>query len=181
MPNRFFIVLFVFCVLGFSSLALAVSPAELSTQIESVRREREALVEEQTRLQAELEAINRESQSLGTAVKSLDATKKKIAADIKVTQSKISSTDLSIRSLENNMADKEEKTSFTVRLTKVGEKKIEVIKVVRDATQKGLKEAKDLVDAAASAPQAVKEGASKEEAEQLKKKLEAAGATVELA
>ncbi|KKU50005.1 MAG: Peptidase M23B [Parcubacteria group bacterium GW2011_GWA1_47_10] len=109
MPNRFFIVLFVFCVLGFSSLALAVSPAELSTQIESVRREREALVEEQTRLQAELEAINRESQSLGTAVKSLDATKKKIAADIKVTQSKISSTDLSIRSLENNMADKEEK------------------------------------------------------------------------
>ncbi|OGN34545.1 MAG: 50S ribosomal protein L7/L12 [Candidatus Wildermuthbacteria bacterium RIFCSPHIGHO2_02_FULL_49_9] len=79
------------------------------------------------------------------------------------------------------VADKEEKTSFTVRLTKVGEKKIEVIKVVRDATQKGLKEAKDLVDAAASAPQAVKEGASKEEAEQLKKKLEAAGATVELA
>ena|SRR3989344_8089373 len=79
------------------------------------------------------------------------------------------------------VADEEEKTSFTVRLTKVGEKKIEVIKVVRDATQKGLKEAKDLVDAAASAPQAVKEGASKEEAEQLKKKLEAAGATVELA
>lgn len=77
-------------------------------------------------------------------------------------------------------AEKEEKSSFNVMLTGIGDKKIEVIKVVRDATQKGLKEAKDLVDAAAGAPQAVKEGATKEEAEDLKKKLEAAGATVEL-
>jgi len=74
----------------------------------------------------------------------------------------------------------EEKTSFTVQLTSVGDKKIEVIKVVRDATQKGLKEAKDLVDATASGPQAIKEDAPKEEADELKKKLEAAGATVEL-
>ena len=74
----------------------------------------------------------------------------------------------------------EEKTSFNVMLTGVGEKKIEVIKVVRDATQKGLKEAKDLVDAAAAAPQMVKENAKKEEAEDLKKKFEAAGAKVEL-
>lgn len=74
----------------------------------------------------------------------------------------------------------EEKTSFTVQLKSVGGQKIEVIKVVRDATQKGLKEAKDLVDAAASSPQMVKEGASKEEAEDLKKKFEAAGAAVEL-
>jgi large subunit ribosomal protein L7/L12 len=74
----------------------------------------------------------------------------------------------------------EEKSSFNVMLASVGDKKIEVIKVVRDATQKGLKEAKDLVDAAAAAPQMVKENAKKEEAEDLKKKLEAAGAKVEL-
>jgi large subunit ribosomal protein L7/L12 len=74
----------------------------------------------------------------------------------------------------------EEKTSFNIMLTGVGDKKIEVIKVVRDATQKGLKEAKDLVDAAAAAPQMVMEGAKKEEAEDLKKKFEAAGAKVEL-
>lgn len=74
----------------------------------------------------------------------------------------------------------EEKSSFNVVLTTVGDKKIEVIKVVRDATQKGLKEAKDLVDAAAASPQMVKEGAKKDEAEDLKKKFEAAGAKVEL-
>jgi large subunit ribosomal protein L7/L12 len=74
----------------------------------------------------------------------------------------------------------EEKTSFNVQLSAVGDKKIEVIKVVRDATGKGLKEAKDLVDAAVAAPQMVKENASKEEAEDLKKKFEAAGAKVDL-
>jgi len=77
-------------------------------------------------------------------------------------------------------APAEEKTIFNVVLTAVGEKKIEVIKVVRDVTQKGLKEAKDLVDAAATAPQVVKENVKKEEAEELKKKFEAAGAKVEL-
>ncbi len=74
----------------------------------------------------------------------------------------------------------EEKTIFNVELSSVGDKKIEVIKVVRDATEKGLKEAKDLVDAAASSPQMVKENVKKEEAEELKKKFEAAGAKVEL-
>ncbi len=74
----------------------------------------------------------------------------------------------------------EEKSSFAVMLTNVGDKKIEVIKVVRDVSGKGLKEAKDLVDAAATAPQVVKEGAKKEEAEELRKKFEAAGAKVEL-
>ena len=74
----------------------------------------------------------------------------------------------------------EEKTSFTVQLNAVGDKKIEVIKTVRDATEKGLKEAKDLVDAVATEPQVVKEGVGKEEAEELKKKFVAAGATVEL-
>lgn len=77
-------------------------------------------------------------------------------------------------------APAEEKTSFNVELKAIGEKKIEVIKVVRDATGKGLKEAKDLVDAAVSAPQMVKENLKKEEADELKKKFDAAGATVEL-
>ena len=77
-------------------------------------------------------------------------------------------------------ASVEEKSEFNVVLTAVGDKKIEVIKTVRDATQKGLKEAKDLVDAAATSPQVVKENAKKEEAEDLKKKLETAGAKVEL-
>jgi len=74
----------------------------------------------------------------------------------------------------------EEKSSFNIVLTAVGDKKIEVIKVVRDVTQKGLKEAKDLVDAAANGPQVVKENVKKEEAEEIKKKFEAAGAKVEL-
>lgn len=77
-------------------------------------------------------------------------------------------------------ADKEEKSAFNIILSAVGDKKIEVIKVVRDATGKGLKEAKDLVDAAAANPQVVKEGAKKQEADDLKKKLETAGAKVEL-
>ncbi len=71
----------------------------------------------------------------------------------------------------------EEKTEFDVVLTDVGAQKIAVIKEVRAATSLGLKEAKDLVE---SAPKAVKEGATKEDAEELKKKLEAAGAKVEL-
>ena len=72
------------------------------------------------------------------------------------------------------------KSSYNVVLSAVGDKKIEVIKATRDATGQGLKEAKDLVDAAASSPQVVKEGANKEEADELKSKFEAAGATVEL-
>ena len=77
-------------------------------------------------------------------------------------------------------APAEEKISFNVELKEVGAKKIEVIKVVRDVTAKGLKESKDLVDAAASAPQMVKEGVKKEEAEEIKKKFETAGAKVEI-
>jgi len=71
----------------------------------------------------------------------------------------------------------EEKTEFTVVLAKQGEKKIEVIKEVRAMTGLGLKEAKDLVE---GAPKTVKEGVSKKDAEEMKKKLEAVGATVEL-
>lgn len=74
----------------------------------------------------------------------------------------------------------EEKSIFNVVLVATGDKKIEVIKVVRDITEKGLKEAKDLVDASAAGPQVVKENVKKEEAEEMKKKFEAAGAKVEL-
>jgi large subunit ribosomal protein L7/L12 len=71
----------------------------------------------------------------------------------------------------------EEKTSFDVVLAAAGDNKLQVIKVVREITQLGLKEAKDLVE---GAPQKVKEGVSKEEAEEIKKKLEEAGAKVEI-
>jgi large subunit ribosomal protein L7/L12 len=71
----------------------------------------------------------------------------------------------------------EEKTEFTVMLTAIGDKKIEVIKEVRALTGLGLKEAKDLVEAT---PKAVKEGVNKEEAEKVKAQLEKAGAKVEL-
>ncbi len=74
-------------------------------------------------------------------------------------------------------ATAEEKTDFDVVLAEVGPNKINVIKVVREITGLGLKEAKDLVD---GAPKAVKEGAGKDEAEEIKKKLEEAGAKVEL-
>ena len=71
----------------------------------------------------------------------------------------------------------EEKTEFDVELTEVGANKVKVIKAVKDATGLGLKEAKEVVD---GAPKVVKEGASKEEAEEIQKKLEAEGAKVTL-
>lgn len=74
------------------------------------------------------------------------------------------------------VATEEEKTEFTVVLKSIGEKKIEVIKAVREVTDLGLKQAKDLVEAA---PQVVKESISKEEANTMRQKLEAAGAVVE--
>ena len=74
-------------------------------------------------------------------------------------------------------APAEEKTEFTVTLTDIGDKKINVIKAVREVTSLGLKEAKDLVEAA---PKAVKEGVGKDEAEAIRKKFEDAGAKVEV-
>ncbi len=74
-------------------------------------------------------------------------------------------------------AEKEEKSSFNIELVSGGDQKIAVIKVIREITSLGLKEAKDLVD---GAPKVVKENVKKEEAEEMKKKLEAAGAKVEL-
>jgi len=74
-------------------------------------------------------------------------------------------------------AAEEEKTEFDVVLSAIGEKKLQVIKVVRAITGLGLKEAKDLVE---SAPKAVKEGIAKEDADEIKKKLEEVGATIEV-
>ena len=75
------------------------------------------------------------------------------------------------------VAAEEEKTEFALHLTSAGDKKINVIKVVREVTSLGLKEAKDLVD---GAPKVVKEGVTKEEAATIKKKFEEVGATVEI-
>lgn len=77
----------------------------------------------------------------------------------------------------SNQTAPEEKVSFDVILKDAGSSKIQVIKVVKDITGLGLKEAKDLVE---GAPQAVKQGVKKEEAEEIKKKLEEVGATVEV-
>lgn len=74
-------------------------------------------------------------------------------------------------------AEEEEKTEFNIELTEIGPNKVKVIKVVREATGLGLKEAKDLVDAA---PKMIKEGANKAEADEIKAKLEAEGAKVTL-
>ena len=81
---------------------------------------------------------------------------------------------------EGGAAAAEEKTSFNVVLKAVGSAKLQVVKAVKEACGLGLKEAKDLVDAAGSAPATLKEGVAKEEAEALKKTIEAACAEVEL-
>jgi len=78
---------------------------------------------------------------------------------------------------DGDAASSEEKTEFDVELTSVGDKKIGVIKVIREVTSIGLKEAKDMAD---NAPSVVKEQLNKDEAEEVKKKLEEAGATVTL-
>ncbi len=80
-----------------------------------------------------------------------------------------------VAAADGGAAQEEEKTEFDVELTEIGPNKVKVIKVVREATGLGLKEAKDLVEAA---PKAVKEGVSKAEAEELKTKLEGEGAKV---
>jgi len=77
-------------------------------------------------------------------------------------------------------APAEEKATYNIVLTDVGPKKIEIIKLVREVTGKGLKESKDLVDAVAQGPQTIKENVKKEEAQEIKKKFEAAGAKIEL-
>ncbi len=78
---------------------------------------------------------------------------------------------------ETASASEEEKTEFTVILAGIGDKKIQVIKAIREVTSLGLKEAKELVE---SAPKAIKEGISKEQAEEIKAKLSETGATIEI-
>ncbi|UCG30004.1 MAG: 50S ribosomal protein L7/L12 [candidate division WOR-3 bacterium] len=78
---------------------------------------------------------------------------------------------------ESDKPAAEEKSEFAVNMTSCGEKKIQVLKVLRELTGLGLKEAKDLID---NLPKAVKEGATKEEAQNMKSKLEEVGATIEL-
>lgn len=81
---------------------------------------------------------------------------------------------------DKKQAQAEEKTSFNVMLKESGDKKLQVIKVVREITNLGLKEAKDLVDKAGAPDAMIKQNATKEEADQIKAKLEEAGAVVEL-
>ena len=100
-----FLLLLVACY--YTTPLFAANPSDLQVQIEQVRRDREALLEEQKRLQGELEIVNKEAQNITTAVKSLDTTKKKLAADISITQSKITSTNLTIKSLESMMSEKQ--------------------------------------------------------------------------
>jgi large subunit ribosomal protein L7/L12 len=80
----------------------------------------------------------------------------------------------------NGGDQEEEKSDYDVELKSIGQKKIEVIKAVRDITGKGLKDAKALVDSAADSPQTIKEGVPTEKANEIKEKLEEAGAEVEL-
>ncbi len=106
MRRRAITVLILFLVLT-PVITLAASQSEIEQQIKQVKNERGVLLEEQRKLQLELKATNRESQTLGTAVKSLDITRRKLAKDIKITQSRITSTNLTIQSLENSMSEKQ--------------------------------------------------------------------------
>ncbi len=109
MKKRFISIFIIFLIMP--AVLSAANPSELERQIEQVRQGREVLIEEQKKLEAELEVVNSESQFLGGAVKSLDATKKKLAKDINITRSKITSTNLTIRLLENTMGEKEQQIS----------------------------------------------------------------------
>ncbi len=89
----------------------------------------------------------------------------------------VAAAPVAVAGVSQGEAQEEEKTEFAVILKEIGDKKINVIKTVREVTSLGLKEAKDLVD---NAPKPVKEGISKDEAEEIKKKFEEVGATIEL-
>ncbi len=114
-----------------------------------------------------------------------DLTVLELAELVKVLEDKFGVSPLSIAASpaagnavsDDSKGAAEEKSAFDIELKSAGEQKISVIKVVKEITGQGLKEAKDLVD---GAPKIIKQGVKKEEAEELKKKLEEAGATVEL-
>ena len=113
---------------------------------------------------------------MGMSVRSLSAIAKDLQEAFGVSAMPVAAAMAAPGAAEAAPAE-EEKTMFDVILAGVGEKKIQVIKVVRELTTLGLKEAKDLVE---SAPQGLKEGVTKEEAESMKAKLEEQGATVEI-
>ena len=108
--KRFISIFIIFLIMPV--ILSAANPSELEQQIEQVRQEREVLIKEQKKLETELEIVNKESQSLGSAVKSLDAARKKLAKDISITRSRITSTNLTIRLLENTMSEKEGQISI---------------------------------------------------------------------
>ncbi len=117
-----------------------------------------------------LEAIEKMSVlELSELVKAIEE-KFGVSAAVQMAAAPVASTD-------EGTGAKEEKTAFTVELKSGGSQKIQVIKAIRELTQMGLKEAKDLVDAA---PKVVKEGVDKATAEEIRKKLEEAGATIEI-
>ena len=109
MKKRFISIFIIFLITP--TVLSATNPSELEREIEQVRQEREVLIKEQKKLETELETVNKESQSLGSAVKSLDAVRKKLVKDISITRSRITSTDLTIRLLENTMSEKEQQIS----------------------------------------------------------------------
>ncbi|HEY9582853.1 MAG TPA: peptidoglycan DD-metalloendopeptidase family protein [Candidatus Paceibacterota bacterium] len=109
MKKRFISIFIIFLITP--TVLSAANPSELEREIEQVRQEREVLIKEQKKLETELETVNKESQSLGSAVKSLDAVRKKLVKDISITRSRITSTDLTIRLLENTMSEKEQQIS----------------------------------------------------------------------
>ncbi len=100
-----FVSVFLFVSFAHAPESWAMTPDELQAMIVQTKHERDSLIEEQKRLEAQLNAISSQSQSLASAVQSLDATRAKLANDIKLTQSKIASTNLNIKSLEQS-ADK---------------------------------------------------------------------------
>ena len=113
----------------------------------------------------------------GVSVLELSQLVKTLEEELGVSAAAVMPAAVSAAASGGGAPEAEEQTEFTVNLTEIGEKKINVIKAVREVTSLGLKEAKDLVE---SAPKAVKEAIPKDEAEAIKKKFEAVGAKVEI-
>jgi murein DD-endopeptidase MepM/ murein hydrolase activator NlpD len=120
--NFFVKIVAVFALVLAPNILYGLTPAELESQIEETKKGRQILLEEEKRLQAELEQLSSEKKTLRNTVNSLDVTRRKLINDINITQSKISSANLNIRTLQNKMGQKEsqialhtEAISFTLR------------------------------------------------------------------
>lgn len=122
--KRFSFILIALVVFGIANMALAQTDSELQSRIESTRRERDALLEEQKKLQATLDDLNKESSSLSGTVKSLDATRNKLANDLKLTQSNINSANLTIQKLTQDISSNERAISSHLAALKESIKKI---------------------------------------------------------